>query len=169
MKVRAAIFVALLIVALVGCGGAEAGSHRQIVRGGFLAPVPCAVTSIDPSGAFSCTSVEVWDGVWNGVNHYTASGHIDVLTGDVHARVDETFTGVALPEQTSGTLHLFARVDVDGATNAQHVDARIVGGTGDFTGSSGRVSFDGVQISGLVGHGGYSGVWCLGRPACPHG
>jgi hypothetical protein len=108
-----------------------------------------------------CSSVEIWDGAWNGVNRYTASGTFDLITGDVRGTVHELFTGVERPEDIRGTLRFLATFSIDGATSAQHVDARIVGSSGGFAGSQGEVFFDGVQISGAAGEGGYTGSWCL--------
>ena len=162
--VRAVVLI-VLIAALTSeaAGATSPGSPSwREVRGAFLAPIPCLFTKIHPvTGSFTCRSVEYWNGVWNGVNRYTATGTFDLLSGDVRGTVDEVFAGVALPDRTRGTLHLAATFFVDGATNAQHVDARIVGSEGDFRGSKGRVYFDGVQFSGLVGEGGYSGIWCV--------
>jgi len=138
---RTGVVVLLAVVLTSGTAGATSSgsSSWREVRGAFLAPIPCLFTKIHPvTGSFTCASVEYWDGVLNGVNRYTATGTFDLVSGDVHGTVDEVFTGVALPDRSRGTLHFAATFSVDGATNAQHVDAHIIGSGGGFRRFEGR-------------------------------
>jgi hypothetical protein len=144
---------------------AASASKKQEIRGGWIGAVPCAFTSYNPSpgapttGTFTCTSGTFWDGSWTGQTMYTAKGTINFLTGDSSGTLDETFYGIATADQSSGTLRFSERYRIYGATNTVHIDVTIVGGTGDWVGSKGHLTFDGVQFLGVAGHGGYAGTW----------
>lgn len=150
------VIVAIMVAATTV--PAEAASTK--VEGGWIGPVPCLFTSIDPlTGQFSCQSSSSWDGALTGVTFYSGEGTLDLTTGDASGTIKETFHGVATADGSTGTLELIEKFTLNGATNAIHIDARIVGGTGDFADSHGRLTFVGVQLSGVAGHGGYHGTW----------
>ena len=139
--------------------------HAEDVVGGWVGELPCPFTSLTPgsgsttTAAFECVSGTTWDGVWTGHTMYRVAGTLDVVSGDMHATIDETLIGLVAATQATGTLHLLGAVDVVGATGAAVVRERIVGGTGAFLRSSGTVEFDGTQVALAVGHGGYRGTW----------
>jgi hypothetical protein len=140
-------------------------TSRGTVRGGWLGELPCGLTSVAPSPStpttltFSCASGTTWDGVWAGHTHYVVNGTLDLVTGNASGTIDETLVGVVTASASPGTLHLVGTFDVDGATNTIEVDETLVGGTGAFAASHGHVTFEGVQLSGAAGHGGYHGTW----------
>jgi hypothetical protein len=162
---RVLVAAGAAVLTLLVPANASAKAHAQPVRGGWVGALPCAFTSLTPSSsdptqdAFSCVSGTVWDGSWTGQTMYTAQGTINLLTGDARGTLDETFYGVSTLDQTTGTLHFLERFFVQGATDTIHIDLKLTGGTGDWVGSRGTATFDGVQASGVAGHGGYSGTW----------
>jgi hypothetical protein len=123
------------------------------------------MTSYTPSqetpttGTFDCTSGTLWDGGWTGHTTYSVHGKINFLTGDSSGTLEETFYGVYTGDQSHGTLTFVERYRIDGATNSLHIDLKITGGTEDWAGSRGTATFDGTQVLGLVGHGGYTATW----------
>ena len=156
----ATIAVALLAALSVAVPASAAGTHgpkRQVVRGSWVSPT-CVFTDYDPvTGAFRCTSSTTWTGTWTGVTHVEGEGTFDVLTGSGSGTIKETFVGRAA-DGTTGTLQFTERWVADGPSLTIHIDARIVAGTGDWTGTSGQVAFDGTMASGS-GFGGFVGSW----------
>jgi len=154
-----------LIASLLVPSAAAAESTTQNVVGGWVGELPCPYTALSPAAGgltnvpFECVSGTTWDGAWVGHTVYRAVGTMNVLTGDFHATLDETLTGVIAATHAPGTLHLLGTVDVDGDTGECVVHERIVGGTGAFAGSIGTVEFDGNQLATVLGHGGYHGTW----------
>lgn len=144
---------------------AAAELKTEGVVGGWFNGLPCPFTAAEPPAsnsstvAFECMSGSIWDGSWVGHTLYRVAGTLDVVTGDIHATVDETLLGVVSATRAAGTLHLVGTADVDGETGTLIVRERIVGGTGAFEGSSGTVVFDGAQVALVAGHGGYQGSW----------
>jgi hypothetical protein len=144
---------------------AAAESITDNVIGGWVGELPCPYTSLSPFAGgstgvpFECVSGTTWDGAWVGHTVYRAVGTMNLITGDFHATLDETLTGMVAAAHAPGTLHLLGTVDVDGLTGACVVHERMVGGTGAFEGSSGTVEFDGNQVATVLGHGGYHGRW----------
>ena len=138
---------------------------RTSVMGGWIGELPCVFTSATPTPSrptllpISCTSGTTWDGDWAGHTHYVVAGTLDVVTGNFHGTIDETLIGMVTRSRAVGTLHLIGTVDLDGATNTLVVAESLAGGTGPFAGAGGNVTFEGVQASGVIGHGGYHGMW----------
>lgn len=124
-----ALIVAILMS--VGIGRAGFASTATAVRGGYIEGVPCIFTAFTPEANQLTT----------GTFTCTAA------------------TGVATADRSEGSLHFSERFSIDEATNTVPVVATIVGSAGDFAGSTGSVTFDGIQASGTIGHGGYSGSW----------
>jgi hypothetical protein len=150
--------VAVAIMAAVMSLPAHAAETR--IDGGWIGLIPCALTNFDPTtGHFECEGSTLWDGALTGITTYHVDGTTDLATGDGSGTVAETFYGIATADQSSGTLAFNETFTIDGATNAIHLVARIIGGTGDFAGSRGRLTFVGVLFSVVAGHGGYSGTW----------
>jgi hypothetical protein len=140
-------------------------SKKQSIRGGWVGATPCVITSYDPSpsdpttGTFSCVGSTTWDGSWTGQTEFAVKGTINFLTGDASGTLEETLYGIATADQSTGSLQFTERFRVYGATNTLHIDLKIVGGTGDWVGSRGQLTFDGLQFLGVAGHGGYAGTW----------
>jgi hypothetical protein len=125
--------VAVVVAGLMGSGlfTAEAGeSTTEAVVGGWVGELPCPFTSAGPSAGrpttilFECVSGTTWDGDWLGHTAYRAAGTLDVVSGDFHATLDETLTGLVSATRAGGTLHLLGTVDVVGATGALVVRER---------------------------------------------
>jgi hypothetical protein len=154
-----------LIATLLMPSAGAAEFTTQTVIGGWIGELPCPFTSAAPSAdnqsavPFECVSGTTWDGAWVGHTVYRAVGTVDLVSGDFHATLDETLTGLVAATRQAGTLHLLGTVDVVGATGECVVHERMVGGTGAFAGSTGTVEFDGNQVAVALGHGGYHGTW----------
>ncbi|HEX2038401.1 MAG TPA: hypothetical protein VHF47_01580 [Acidimicrobiales bacterium] len=158
---RAATIAAALLTALSLAVPASAGgtydANRQVVRGGWVSPT-CVFTDYNPvTGAFRCTSSTTWTGTWTGATVVEGEGTFDVMTGSGSGTIEETFVGRAA-DGTTGTLQFTEAWVADGPSLTIHIDGRIVAGTGDWIGATGRVSFDGTMASGS-GFGGYVGSW----------
>jgi hypothetical protein len=161
--------VAIAATGLVGSlllpSAAAAQSATEQVVGGWIGELPCAYTWLSPraDGAagvpFECVSGTTWDGAFVGHTVYRAVGTANLVTGDLHATLDETLTGLVAATHAPGTLHLLGTVDVAGADGACVVHERMVGGTGAFRGSAGSLDFEGEQLAAVLGHGGYHGTW----------
>ena len=157
--------VAMALSGLLATPVAATDPKAEEVLGGWFGELPCPFTSVVPSLSsptiipFECVSGSTWDGGWAGHTVYRAVGTLDLVSGDIHATVDETLVGVVAATQESGTLQLVGTVDIDGATGTFLARERIVGGTGAFEGSAGTVDFEGFQAAAVVGHGGYHGTW----------
>lgn len=159
--ITAGILVAVGFALPPSAAQAAGDTKHQTVRGGWVSPT-CVFTDYDPvTGAFHCTSSTQWTGTWTGVTHVQGEGTFDFVTGSGSGTVEETFAGRA-SDGTTGTLRFTETWVVDGTAMTIHVDARVVEGTGDWIGATGRVSFDGTMSSGS-GFGGYAGSWT--RPA----
>lgn len=163
MRARIVAVIAGLCVLALPVNASAA--RRIAVRGGWVGELPCLFTSYTPSesapttGTFSCMSGTTWDGGWTGHTVYTAKGTIDFLTGNASGTLNETFYGVYTGDDSSGTLTFVERFRVYGATNSIHIDLKITGGTGDWAGSRGTSVFDGFQLLGVAGNGGYEATW----------
>ena len=160
-----AITVTAAAGSLLVAPAAAAEPKAEEVRGGWFGALPCPFTSVSPPASsstvvpFECVSGSMWDGAWAGQTAYRLVGTMDLVSGDIHATLDETLVGMVSATRRPGLLHLAGTVDVDGATDTLVVWERIIGGSGAFAGSSGTVVFDGFQAAAVVGHGGYHGTW----------
>lgn len=147
-------FVTLLLV-LAMTGTAHA-SRPEAVQGTWQTLVPAALTSFQPSpadptkGRFTAVGSTAWQGTWTGVTTYTMSGTLDLISNESSGTLDETF------RDADGTLSLTERFTVD-VTGHLHITCRIVRGTGGFSGSRGRVVFDGQMVGVVSGSGTYAG------------
>ena len=163
----------LLLAGLVLAGvstPASAAPAGGPVTGTWQALVPAAITSFDPSvadptkGAFTAVGSTLWCGDWTGVTTYTMRGTVDLVTSASTGTLEETFNGSAT-NGDAGSLTLTETFTLDAAGTVA-IRIRIVSGTGDFTGSRGRVEFAGHMISIATGSGTYHGRWTRpGRPA----
>ena len=148
---------------LVASPAALASSPRtEHVEGDWVNSLPPVITAYDPgSGHFSGSGSSVWTGSWSGTTTWTTTGTLNLLTGDVEGTLDETFDGSSA-DGGRGTLHFTETYTVDGATSKIHIDATLLDGTGDFAGSRGRVTFDGLSLPSGQGGGTYTGSWTRG-------
>lgn len=159
----AVVVVVLVAASLTGppAVAKSAGASHQDVRGGWVSP-PCVLTEYDRmTGAFRCTASSTWTGTWTGVTHVEGEGTLDLATGSGSGTIEETFIGHA-SDGTAGRLRFTETWVADGPSMTIHIDARIVEGTDDWVGATGRVVFDGSMV-GVSGYGGYVGSWT--RPA----
>jgi hypothetical protein len=165
------LFASILTAAAVlTTGPAPAGAkatRTTPIRGGWFSALPAVVTAVDAERS-STRSVGVshWTGSLTTVNTYVMELEFafDVETGTTTARgrVDEWSTGRAA-DGSVGSLHTIQTFDLY-ADNSVVFDIRIVGGTGDWTGSSGHMTATGYAgVLGAGAHGGYSGRWARPR------
>jgi hypothetical protein len=149
---------------LLASAPAFASSPKTVnVKGSWANPVPPLITAYDTaSGRFSAVGSSVWTGSWNGPTSWTTSGTINLLTGDAKGTLDETFIGRS-DDGGTGTLHFTETYTIDGAKTAIYIDARLLSGTGDFTGSRGHVIFVGTELPSGQGEGTYTGIWKRGQ------
>ncbi len=126
----------------------------------------CVPTSLPSSASFPirlagvCTGSA--DGSWTGVDvdHTVAAMGEDLgLKSN-----DDIYLYGRAADGTCGSLHIRQAITVDGATSELKGVATIVGGTGDWVGSSGTYTTGGT-FNGGVGNGTYAGHWR--RPAPP--
>lgn len=141
----------------------SASSNTTRVGGAFVDDVSCIPhppLAPELPGTIiplACTQHGNEVGSLTGSTIYEVSGTLDTSNGDLQGGGLETFTGTYLGDDppTSGTLIYDAPFFIEGKTQWAHSDATIIGGTGDFAGSSGCMVFDGNG----GGYGGYAGVW----------
>jgi len=127
--------------------------------GSWVEELSCLPTEATPdqdlaTAHITCIGSSTWQGGWTGQTEFTAEGTVDLATGAITGTATETFTGVYTGDGSVGTL-TFAHVVTSDATGWFHVDGIIVGGTGDFAGSSGSAHFDGYFSL----FGGYAATW----------
>lgn len=162
MRPPVLVLLACLAVTLPA-PGALAAPRTHAVSGTWQEVVPVSMTSYTPSagdplnGQYQGVGSTLWQGTWTGVTHYTMQGTANLVTGAGSGTLQETFVGRSTDGGT-GTLDFSESytVAVDGTISIQ---ARIVGGTGDFAGARGSVDFLGHQYGVATGNGTYSGRW----------
>ncbi len=165
-RVRITVAAAVAILALLA-PPASAKSPDEAVNGRWVGLVPCVPTTPESvtSDHVTCTGSTTWAGTWTGVTNYTIDATFDAVTGAADGTVDETFVGRD-DHGRIGTLRFTEKLvgTPTGIPDTQylHIDACIVGATGDFAGATGHVGFDGVaNLAG--GTGTFSGHWRLPR------
>lgn len=145
---------------------ARSSSYSTAVYGAWVQPA-CVPTSAAPSADKPTHIVLVCTLTYTG--SWTAQV-IEYIEGDVSSDFVATGTneyyiyGRDGRDNTCGSLHVLENVTVDALTSATHAVGTILGGTGDWVGSTGTVLVDG-SIFGGPGIGGYSGTWT--RPGTP--
>ncbi|GAC1611220.1 MAG: hypothetical protein NVS3B26_22650 [Mycobacteriales bacterium] len=155
------LFAGLALAGIATPARAEVASMS--VAGTWQTLVPAAITSYNPSaadptkGAFTAVGSTVWRGDWTGITTYTMRGTVDLVTSASTGTLEETFTGSTTSGGT-GTLHLTETFTIDSTGNL-NIQTRILGGTGVFARSRGRVEFLGKTISIVTGSGTYDGRW----------
>lgn len=165
MRPRLLVLLAGLAVTLLA-PGAVAAPAQHAVSGTWQEIVPVSMTSYTPSagdpltGQYQGIGSTLWQGTWTGVTHYTMQGTANLVTGAGSGTLQETFVGRSADGGT-GTLDFSESytLTVDGTLSIQ---ARIVGGTGDFARAHGSVAFLGHQYGVATGNGAYSGRWSRG-------
>jgi hypothetical protein len=145
--------------------GEQHRSYTTVLTGDWYS-TGCVPTSVPPSASFPmrlagvCTGSA--DGSWTGVEVDHAVG---VLGSDLGLRsVDDIRLYGRASDGTCGSLHIRQTITVDGTTSALKGVATILSGSGDWVGSTGTYTTDGV-FNGGVGNGTYAGQWR--RPAPP--
>jgi hypothetical protein len=160
---------AVLLLAAVMSGHAAHASKRS----GYDTPLSgtwvvsgCAPTSVPELGSFPISYTgrclgEVTDS-WTG---YYVDDEQAVEDGSlsVHSHGVLTVYGKAV-DGTCGSLRIRTTTATDGSTDALRSTARILSGTGDWVGSTGRYTTVGVFDT-AVGEGTYQGSWH--RPGKP--
>lgn len=150
-----------LIAAVAALAAAPAArATDRPATGTWQQLVNCAITGYDlTSKHLTCIGSSLWTGTFSGVTTYTVDATYDLLTGDGHGTIDETFHGRA--GDRHGSLRFLETFTATGATQAMHIDARSVSGTGDLARSRVALVFDGVDNI-VTGHGTYAGRWHSG-------
>lgn len=163
---RRALITALLastVCSMVTARGAQAAPPTA-VDGSWQSLVNCVFTSYDLlTKQMSCVGSTLWTGGLQGTTKYTVTGTYDLVTGDSAGTLHETFWG---RDQAGhrGALVLDETFRLDGATSTLHIDATVVGGSGDFTGSRGLLTFHGTDNV-ATGSGSFTGQLTLRKSA----
>lgn len=164
---RPRVLAALACLALSSLApDALAAPRAHPVSGTWQEIVPVSMTSYTPSagdpltGHYQGVGSTLWQGTWTGVTHYTMTGTANLVSGAGSGTLQETFAGRASDGGT-GTLD-FAESYTIAPDGSLSIQARIVGGTGDFAGAHGSVTFLGHQYGVATGNGTYSGRWSHG-------
>lgn len=153
---KPAKFLAVLVTAISVAAPAQAAT-RQPVNGKWQQIISAVPLSYNPfTHAMDFIGASLWTGTFNGITHYRAQGTFDLLTGQGHGTLNETFIGSS-SDGGHGCISFVETLTV-GPGGVTHIDTRLVHGTGDFTGATGVVTFDGVANT-VTGSGTYSGWW----------
>jgi hypothetical protein len=145
-------------------GAPAASATRTEVGGDWASAVPCVPVQGSPSLEhptqipYTCEGSATVRGDLVGVTVYTTYGTIDLATGSSWGTMEETFTGVSGDGSLRGTMDFAEKFTIDGSTLFFDDYAKIVGGSGDFSGSRGLVKFNGTVAAG-VGGGTWGGTW----------
>jgi hypothetical protein len=144
----------------------KSSSYSTPIYGAWVQP-GCLPTSAAPSAdkpthiTIVCTLT--YTGSWTGqaIEYIEGDAQTDLVLVGTN---DYYVYGRDGRDNTCGSLHVLENVTVDALTSATHSIGRILGGTGDWVGSTGTVLIDG-SVWGGPGVGGYSGTWT--RPGHP--
>ena len=160
----ASLFLVFLVTVILML---PAGAANAKIRGNWYDDAsPCLIPTGGAPGpgvppesiSFSCVGGTIYTGDWIGHAIYTARGTVDLATGEVHATADQWFTGIYARARSFGSVHFSSIVDANLSTGEFHDSSVIIGGTGAFAGSRGRLEFTGfVPTRGLAGS--YVGSW----------
>ena len=152
LRIRSFVTIALVCSVLVAASPAQASSARSTyVKGEYVQPGGMA-TGYDPeTGKFTGIGTAIATGDWTGYWYEQLEFTLDPETFDIDGTVLQTFTGSA-SDGSSGSLVVFERFSIDGATHLLHGEGKILGGTGDWEGSRGDYTADGVNS-------GANGTW----------
>jgi len=173
-KTLVTVLLMLTSIAIMASTPAPLASTRTIVRGHWYDDgSPCLVPTAGSLGpgvppqtfSFSCIGGTIDDGDWFGHTIYNASGTVDFSTGDFYATAEQWFTGIYSKDGSFGGLHFTSVVTGNISTGEFHDSSRIIDGTCAFSGSRGRIEFDGEGPASLIS-GSYVGSWS--RNANPH-
>ena len=154
----------LLIIALAisaATPGHATRPNQVTVRGGFVNEPPlCDPTTVmpgpgTPPGSFtaSCSGGSPFNGGWTGHDVYQLTGTL-YPNGDFEGFSDAWLYAVYTGDGTYGGIHFRGAFSIDGTTGGFEEEARIVGGTCAFKGSTGTISFTGHEL-----YGGYVAKW----------
>jgi hypothetical protein len=161
---RLVVLAAAVGLGVVGVAGNPAEAHPvPNVTGNWQTVVPVTLTSYQPSadnptiGSYAGVGTTAWLGTWTGLTRYQIHGTANLVTGAGSGVIDETFTGGSADGKT-GTMRFLETYTIDSASQIRIV-ARLVSGTGDFSGSKADVVFLGIEYGAATGNGTYSGTW----------
>jgi hypothetical protein len=128
----------------------------QAVSGNWTNSTPCNTTFFDEhTGYLKCDGFTDWSGNFTGSSHYFFNGFVNLMTGDIFGRLNETFTGEGLGKQ--GTFHMDEVMTISASTGVIRIESLVDGGTGGFTNLDGALRFDGTSDTSGIGNGTYSG------------
>jgi hypothetical protein len=136
-----------ILIGLLGAP-AQAGTKasKTDVSGEFVQAAGM-VTSYDiATGTFSGVGIATVNGDWIGYWYEDIKFTIDPSTGDAVGTSLQTFNGTTA-DGTSGTLTVAETFTISGDTHQSHGEGKIIGGTGDWTGSSGYYWADGFNAA----------------------
>jgi hypothetical protein len=160
-----AMLVAVGLVASANAPSASAGTgggskterrHPPVwVRGGYVNDLQGCSPAPGPSPyllTLECWGGSVWDGGWSGHTIIHLIATVD-MAGRFAGTYQEWFTGTYLGDNSYGGIHTRGHFSID-ENNQFIAQAKIVGGSCGFAGSSGSVAYDGNSV-----HGGFVGEW----------
>jgi hypothetical protein len=159
----AGLVMALVVSAGLVAAPAVASTHGKTiaVAGHWYNAGPCVPTGAVPDpnhlgeGTISCDGSSLWTGTWSGVTDFALLAHGNLVTDNVTGSITELFVGAS--GKGAGTMTFYETFSL--ANGHIRIDTRIVGSTGQFAGSSGRVVFTGTVTPATNGFGTYHGRW----------
>jgi hypothetical protein len=151
--------------------GASAGADKNAsphstavtVRGGYVNDNACEPIAVAPTDdptviRVECLGGSIWNGAFTGhtVIHLRAT---IAASGAMAGEYDEMLIGTYLGDNSHGALHTKGTFTIN-EIGEFAASASITGGSCDWAGSSGSMTYTGYQLNG-----GYVGEWV--RPAVP--
>ena len=159
--VTAALALAAIAPATSSAAKSKSARAGEQLTGNWMSEVPCGPTGTDfydpISQDFNCTGVSLWTGTWSGPAIYRAWGKLDPITGKASGYVEERWIGTT-PDGHTGQLHFIETVEITGTAAPSTITAKILDGSGDFEGATGKAVFKGTSIL-SSGAGSYTGYW----------
>ena len=160
MRISSARTVGLSLLLLSLCALAPAaasarGAKTLNVQGPFADPAgSCADLQVhDDTGLISCSgTTDLQGGLVGGTNWSSTFAFTD--RGYQHGTVSEVFDGRA--GKRKGKLRFLETLTSDPQGNFV-IEADVIGGSGDFKGATGHLTFDGVTQPDFANTGTYSG------------
>lgn len=164
-RVRPVVLLLGILIPLVSASAATAKPRQSDpppvppieVVGGWVNDVGCipaggGATDDPHVFAAECAGTTTWNGDLSGKTILHVSGTV-ATDGSMQGEFEELFVGTYLGDRSTGALLTRGAFTID-SKGAFRARATIVGGTCDWSGSSGSLAFDGYQLNG-----GYVGTW----------
>jgi hypothetical protein len=90
--------VVTVAMSLACTASAALASHTEM-RGRWVQTVNRLPTSFNPlTGEITCEGSTSYQGTWAGITHYTFTGKINLLTGDITGKIVEHWSEMSIPQ-----------------------------------------------------------------------